>query len=61
MTNFFEIFNPGAKHAREQKDFENTLVVDYKKSGPGQKPLDLESGKVEIWVKKRTPQPPLED
>ena len=45
MTEFFEIFNPGARHQREQKDLEKVLVVENKKGGTGPRPLDLDSGK----------------
>lgn len=46
MSDFFEIFNPGARHQREQKDLEKVLVVENKKGGNGPRPLDLDSGQV---------------
>lgn len=54
MTGFFEIFNPGQRHAREQRDLENTQVVDYGKGAWGPKPHDLESGSVEIRLPKKS-------
>ena len=55
MTGFFEVFNPGYRHLQEQRDLEKVLVVDQKKGGSGPKPLDLESGKVELRMPKRPP------
>ena len=46
MSDFFEIFNPGLRHTREQLDAEKMLVVDADKGGSGPKPLDLDSGSV---------------
>lgn len=59
MTGFFEIFNPGIRHTQEQRDLEKVLVVDQKKGGPGPKPLDLESGSIELWMpaKPNSPRP----
>lgn len=48
MSSFFEVFNPGLRHTREQQDLEKVLVVDQKKGGSGPRPLDLDSGTVEI-------------
>lgn len=50
MSDFFQLFNPGLRHTREQQDLEKILVVDQKKGGSGPKPLDLESGTVELWM-----------
>lgn len=46
MSDFFEIFNPGLRHTREQLDAEKMLVVDAEAGGSGPKPLDLDSGSV---------------
>ena len=46
MTEFFEAFNPGARHLREQKEFMKVFVAPRKFSGRGPRPLDLDSGKV---------------
>ena len=46
MSDFFEIFNPGLRHTREQLDLEKMLVVEADKGGSGPKPLDLDSGSV---------------
>lgn len=46
MSDFFEIFNPGLRHTREQLDTEKMLVVEADKGGSGPRPLDLESGSV---------------
>ena len=53
MTGFFEVFNPGYRHTREQRDLEKILVVEQKKGGAGPKPLDLESGRAELWMPAR--------
>lgn len=58
MSDFFQLFNPGERHARQQRDLENTLVVDYEKGAWGPKPHDLESGKVTIKLPASKPQPP---
>ena len=46
MSEFFEIFAPGLRHLREQRDLEKVLVVDDAKGGSGPRPLDLDSGSV---------------
>lgn len=46
MSEFFELFNPGLRHQREQQDLEKVLVVDQLKGGTGPRPLDLDSGSV---------------
>ena len=48
MSDFFELFNPGLRHARQQRDLENSITVDYEKGARGPKPHDLESGHVTI-------------
>jgi|CXWJ01.1.fsa_nt_gi hypothetical protein len=57
MTGFFEIFEPGLRHLREQKDLEKILIVEAEKGGSGPEPLDLDSGSVVL----RLPQPPSSD
>lgn len=53
MSDFFQLFNPGLRHLREQQDLEKILVVDDAQGGSGPRPLDLESGSVVL----RMPQP----
>ncbi len=53
MSDFFQLFNPGARHTQQQRDLEKMLVVDYRKGGWGPKPLDLESGKVTLYLPNR--------
>lgn len=60
MSDFFELFNPGLKHTREQRDLENSTVVDYEKGGWGPKPHDLESGKVTIKMPTIKPKKPTD-
>ena len=48
MSEFFELFQPGLKHWREQRDLEKVLVVTDEQGAPGPRPLDLESGTVTI-------------
>lgn len=50
---FFEIFSPGMRHWRQQQDLEKVLVVDQHKGGHGPKPLDLDSGTVELVMPRR--------
>lgn len=54
MSDFFELFNPGLRHQREQRDLEKILVVDDKKGGTGPRPLDLDSGSVVLQVPGRS-------
>ena len=59
MTGFFEIFDPGARHQREQKDLEKILIVEADKGGTGPQPLDLDSGSVTLHLPHRpVPKPP---
>lgn len=46
MTEFFEAFNPAARHLREQKDLEKVMVARAKQGGKGPQPLDLDSGRI---------------
>lgn len=48
MTAFFELFNPGARHWRQQRDIENQLFIDTKKAGSGLPPVDLDSGRITL-------------
>ncbi|WP_203569205.1 hypothetical protein [Aestuariimicrobium ganziense] len=48
MTGFFEIFNPGQRHAREQMDFDKIAVVPTKRGGRGPLQIDLENGTVTL-------------
>jgi len=60
VSDFFELFNPGVKHTREQRDLENSTVVDYEKGGWGPKPHDLASGKVTIKLPTIKPNKPAD-
>lgn len=48
MTGFIEIFEPSTRHLREQRDLEKILIIEQDKGGSGPKPLDIDSGSVEI-------------
>ena len=47
---FFEIFNPGERFRREQRDLEKVLVLTDAQGGDGPQPLDLDSGSVVLRV-----------
>jgi len=51
MSDFFEIFNPGLRHTREQKDLEKILVMEADKGGSGPRALDLDSGAVVLRLR----------
>ncbi len=53
MTGFLEIFDPGMRHQREQKDLEKILIVEADQGGTGPQPLDLDSGSVTLRVPPR--------
>ena len=57
MSDFFELFNPGVRHARQQRDLENSIMVDYEKGAWGPKPHDLASGEVTIKMPTIKPKP----
>lgn len=42
---FFEIFQPGARHQREERDRQNTLISETPAGAAGPLGIDLESGK----------------
>lgn len=50
MTEFIAAISPGMEHVFRQRDLEKTLVVEARKGAKGPRPLDLESGVVEIEV-----------
>lgn len=58
MSEFFELFNPGLRHQREQQDLEKVLVVDQLKGGTGPRPLDLDSGSVVLRLPGRAAETP---
>lgn len=45
-NNIFEIFNPGDRHWRENKDFEKVHVFTTKKGGRGPMQVDLDDGTI---------------
>lgn len=53
MTGFFEVFQPGSRHWREQQELEKVLVIDTKKGGSGPRPLDIDSGVVHLVMPRR--------
>jgi hypothetical protein len=60
MSDFFEIFNPGLRHSREQLDTEKMLVVEAEKGGSGPQPLDLDSGTVVLRMPGRAYPEPMQ-
>ena len=50
---FIEIFDPGARFWREQRDREKMLIVEDAQGGSGPKPLDLDSGEVILQMPAR--------
>lgn len=48
MTGFFEIFNPGNRYWREQRDFDKIAVVPTRKGGRGPLQIDLDGGTVNL-------------
>lgn len=52
MTGFFEIFNPGQRHTREQKDFDKIAVVPSRKGARGPMQIDLDAGTVVLPARK---------
>lgn len=59
MSDFMSIFHGGMEHVRRQRDLEKILVVDADQGGSGPKPLDLDSGVVELVMPRR--EPPAEE
>jgi hypothetical protein len=55
MSDFFQLFNPGARHQEEQRDLEKVLVVDEEAGSTGPKSHNLDSGEVTIKMPKRRP------
>jgi hypothetical protein len=50
VTDFFQLFQPGLRHWKEQQDLDKVLVVTNDEGAPGPRPLDLESGSVVLLV-----------
>jgi hypothetical protein len=65
VSDFFELFQPGLKHQREQRDLDKILVVEADAGGTGPRPMNLDSGKVVLRVPNRleppTPEPDSKD
>lgn len=49
-NNIFEMFNPGDRHWREQKDLDKVHVFTTKKGGRGPMQVDLEDGTIVVPV-----------
>lgn len=60
MGTFFEIFDPGLRHWREQQDLDKVLVQTDDEGADGPRPLDLASGSVTLRMP-RASEPPRED
>lgn len=60
MSDFFEIFNPGLRHIREQRDREKMLIVEADRGGAGPEPLDLDSGSVVLRLPPRAYPEPMQ-
>jgi len=58
---FLEIFDPGQRFLREQRDLEKVLVVDDAQGGTGPQPLDLDSGHVVLHMPAPADAPPCDD
>jgi len=61
MSDFFQLFNPGARHQEEQRDLDKILVVEEEAGGSGPKSHNLDSGKVTIRMPKRPGSKPAND
>ena len=49
--NIFDIFNPGDRHWRENKDFDKVHVFTAKKGGRGPLQVDLDEGSIVLPTK----------
>ena len=58
---FFEIFNPGMKHLREERDRQNMLVSRPTHGGGSPLGIDLEGGKAKISLPGHTTSQEVED
>ena len=48
MSDVMSIFHGGMEHVRRQRDLEKSLIVEADRGGDGPRPLDLDSGVVEL-------------
>lgn len=48
VSDFMSIFHGGMEHVRRQRDLDKVLIVEAERGGDGPKPLDLDSGVVEL-------------
>lgn len=53
MSDFMSIFHGGMEHVRRQRDLEKSLIVEADRGGDGPRPLDLDSGVVELVMPAR--------
>ncbi len=60
MSDFFELFNPGERFAREQRDLDKVLIVEDEDGGAGPKPLDLDSGAIVLRMPSQPDDPEAE-
>ena len=58
---FFEIFNPGMKHLREERDRQNMLVSRPTHGGGSPLGIDLEGGKAKISLPGHTTSQEVDD
>jgi Family of unknown function (DUF6191) len=57
---FFEVFQPGLQHLREERDRRKMLVVRPAHGGGGPLGIDLDAGTARITVPRPTPKPPAD-
>ena len=58
---FFEIFQPGLQHLREERDRRKMLVVRPTHGGGGPLGIDLDAGTARIVVPRSEPEPEMVD
>jgi len=58
---FFEIFNPGARHQREEQDRQKMLVSKPTYGGGAPLGIDLDGGTAKITIQTRSRPEPVDD
>ena len=61
MTAFFELFQPGLRHLREERDRQKMTVANPGHGGGAPLGIDLDAGTAKIKIVRRPPEPAPED
>lgn len=61
MTDVLSIFHGGMEYVQRQRDLDKVLIIEADQGGTGPRPLDLDSGVVELIIPVREETSPRDE